>query len=62
LFEQDALIEKVVDLDRHDSEGPWRIAPPSIDDRNWREEFRRLDAQSEQVRTAAMIIFEQILV
>jgi hypothetical protein len=32
-----------------------------IDDRTWREDFRRLDAQSEQVRAAAMIIFEQIL-
>jgi hypothetical protein len=33
-----------------------------IENRDWREEFRRLDAQSEQVRGAAMIIFEQILV
>lgn len=32
-----------------------------LDDRNWREDFRKLDAQSEQVRAAAMIIFEQIL-
>jgi hypothetical protein len=28
---------------------------------NWREEFRRLDRQSEQVRNAAMIVLEQIL-
>jgi hypothetical protein len=32
-----------------------------VESRDWREEFRRLDAQSEQVRSAAMIIFEQIL-
>jgi hypothetical protein len=32
-----------------------------VEDRDWREEFRRLDAQSEQVRGAAMVIFEQIL-
>jgi hypothetical protein len=31
------------------------------DDRAWREKFRVLDRQSEQVRGAAMIIFEQIL-
>lgn len=31
------------------------------DDRTWREKFRILDRQSEQVRGAAMIIFEQIL-
>jgi hypothetical protein len=31
------------------------------DDRSWQEDFRRLDMQSEQVRAAAMIIFEQIL-
>jgi len=32
-----------------------------LEDRAWQKEFRRLDAQSEQVRAAAMIIFEQIL-
>ncbi|HKQ03763.1 MAG TPA: hypothetical protein VJ464_01425 [Blastocatellia bacterium] len=31
------------------------------DDRAWRERFRVLDRQSEQVRGAAMVIFEQIL-
>jgi hypothetical protein len=30
-------------------------------DRDWREKFRRLDLQSEQVRNSAMIILEQIL-
>ena len=31
------------------------------EDRSWREEFRRLDLQSEQIRGAAMVIFEQVL-
>jgi hypothetical protein len=31
------------------------------EDRAWREQFRILDRQSEQVRGAAMVIFEQIL-
>jgi hypothetical protein len=31
------------------------------DDRSWREHFRILDGQSEKIRSAAMVIFEQIL-
>jgi hypothetical protein len=31
------------------------------ENRQWRDDFRRLDRQSEQVRGAAMVIFEQIL-
>lgn len=31
------------------------------EDRNWRERFRILDDQSEKIRSAAMVIFEQIL-
>jgi hypothetical protein len=31
------------------------------EDRAWREQFRVLDRQSEQIRGAAMVIFEQIL-
>lgn len=31
------------------------------DDRDWRENFRILDDQSEKIRSAAMVIFEQIL-
>lgn len=30
-------------------------------DYDWQERFRRLDAQSEQIRGAAMVIFEQVL-
>lgn len=30
-------------------------------DKDWRDDFRRLDMQSEKVRAAAMIIFEQVL-
>ena len=33
-----------------------------IDDKNWREDFSLLDGQSEKIRSAAMVIFEQILV
>ena len=32
-----------------------------IDDQDWREKFRMLDEQSEKIRSAAMVIFEQIL-
>lgn len=31
------------------------------DDKNWREQFRLLDARSEKIRSAAMVIFDQIL-
>lgn len=32
-----------------------------LDDKDWREDFRKLDGQSEKIRSAAMVIFEQIL-
>jgi hypothetical protein len=32
-----------------------------IDDKDWRDNFRTLDAQSEKIRSAAMVIFEQVL-
>lgn len=31
------------------------------DDQNWRNNFRKLDTQSEKIRSAAMVIFEQVL-
>ena len=32
-----------------------------MDERDWREKFRILDAQSEKIRSAAMVIFERVL-
>lgn len=39
----------------------WREYHEQLQDVNWRDTFRKLDAQSQQVRGAALVILEQIL-
>lgn len=39
----------------------WRDKAEREDRRNWQEEFRFLDAQSESIRTAAMVILRRLL-
>jgi hypothetical protein len=39
----------------------WREYHEQLEDPNWHENFRKLDLQSQQIRTAALVILEQIL-
>jgi hypothetical protein len=39
----------------------WREHQQQIGSRSWPDDFRRLDAQSEEVRGAALVILQQIL-
>ena len=39
----------------------WREYHEQLQDTTWRETFRRLDGQSQQIRAAALVILEQIL-
>ena len=39
----------------------WREKQINIGSRTWPEDFRRLDLQSEQIRSAALVILQQIL-
>jgi hypothetical protein len=39
----------------------WREYHEQLQDQNWRDTFRKLDTQSQQIRGAALVILEQIL-